>query len=39
MCRNGDMAYPEMMAYEMNDIISDLVEFSAQYLVIGGRLV
>jgi hypothetical protein len=33
------MAYPEMMAYEMNDIIRDLVVFAAKYLVIGGRLV
>lgn len=33
------MAYPEMVAYEMNDIMSDLVDFSAKYLVVGGRLV
>lgn len=33
------MAYPEMVAYEMNDIMMDLVDFSAKYLVIGGRLV
>ena len=37
--KNGDMVYPEMVAYEMNDILQDLVDFSAKYLVVGGRLV
>ncbi|KAJ2723182.1 hypothetical protein GGI07_002817 [Coemansia sp. Benny D115] len=31
--------YPPTVPYEMSDVISDLLEFAAQKLVVGGRLV
>ena len=36
---NGELRYPQTVNYEMQDVISDLVQFAATYLVPGGRLV
>ena len=37
--RNGEKRYPNMVAYELSNILSDLVYFASEYLVLGGRLV
>ena len=35
----GHMHYPEQKAYHLDDVFKDLLTFSAQSLVLGGRLV
>jgi len=37
--RNGEAKYPKTIPYEMDSLIVDLLEFSSQLLVHGGRLV
>ena len=37
--KNGEMRYPKTEAYDMKDILIDLLEFASTYLVVGGRLV
>ncbi|KAI8927475.1 S-adenosyl-L-methionine-dependent methyltransferase [Entophlyctis helioformis] len=36
---NGEMRFPQTVVYEMEDVIADLINFSADYLNPGGRLV
>ncbi|TPX72228.1 hypothetical protein SpCBS45565_g00504 [Spizellomyces sp. 'palustris'] len=36
---NGEPRYPQTVPYEMNDVIVDLIDFAATFLVPGGRLV
>ncbi|KAJ3055590.1 hypothetical protein HK097_010014 [Rhizophlyctis rosea] len=36
---NGDPRYPQTIPYEMHDVLLDLIDFAAIYLVPGGRLV
>ncbi|KAJ3280091.1 hypothetical protein HK104_000910 [Borealophlyctis nickersoniae] len=36
---NGEPRYPQTIPYEMSDVIVDLIDFAAKFLVPGGRLV
>ncbi|KAJ3043779.1 hypothetical protein HDV00_004186 [Rhizophlyctis rosea] len=36
---NGEPRYPQTVPYEMHDVLLDLIDFSAAYLMPGGRLV
>ena len=39
MNRDGKLRYPDLAPYEMESILHDLVQFSAAFLAVGGRLV
>ena len=37
--KNGEMRYPTTIAYQLDEVIGDLLSYAADFLVIGGRLV
>lgn len=36
---NGERRYPAMVAYEMSELVTDLIKFASAYLMVKGRLV